>query len=308
MSKKPIFLGLVLALVAGCATTGGSGRIPSRIVMERGGLIPEGVEFDTTRRRFLTGSLVEGTIYEVGRDGSLTPFVIDDELVSSVGIEVDEDRDRLLVANSDRSVFDGSGPGIAKLGVYRLSTGEKIAMVDLGAVAGASGEDVVFANDLTVDDDGNVYVTDTDMNLVYRVDTNYRASVLYRFEPTTGLGLNGIVYKDGFLIVVAVGGQGLLYRVPLDDPDRARPINLSDPAIGADGLVWAANGELISVSNSTSSVQAYTSDDDWNSGELVGTARFEGQATTGAAVDDDIYVVEPHFNDDEAPVLLRVRL
>jgi hypothetical protein len=310
MNTKLITVGLIASLcVAACSPNGGNDPVPDRIVLERGGFIPEGIEFDTVGRRLLTGSLVDGTVYEIANDGSLTAVVVDDELVSSVGIEADEPRDRLLVANSDRSVFDGTGRGIAKLGVYRLSTGEKTAMVDLGAIAGGGGDSVVFANDVTVDDDGNAYLTDTRMNVIYRVDADYQASVFYRFEPITGLGLNGIVYhEDGYLIVVAAGGQGLLYRVPLTDPSAARPIDLSQPATGADGLVWSADGRLVVVSNSTSSATAYVSSDGWMSAELVASAGFEGQATTGAAVDDQIYVVQPHFNDDQPPVVLRVDL
>jgi len=311
MTTRLIMTGLCLGFVlAGCAMTDGSGGgIPDRIVVERGGFIPEGIEFDRTSRRFLTGSLADGTIYEIASDGTLAPFVLDDELVSSVGIEVDESRNRLLVANSDRSVFGGDGPGLASLGVYRLSTGARIAMVDLGAVAGGGADSIVFANDVAVDGDGNVYLTDTRMNIIYRVDSDYDASVFYRFEPMTGLGLNGIVHhEEGFLIVVAAGTQGLLYRVPIDNSDAAQPIDLSQPAIGADGLVWSADGRLVVVSNSTSSATAYASDDGWYSAELIGTAGFEGQATTGAAVDDDVYVVLPHFNDDEPPVVLRVDL
>jgi sugar lactone lactonase YvrE len=309
VKPRTLAVGLVLILLLeACATTTG-GRIPARITLERGGLIPEGIEFDTSGRRILTGSLVDGTVYEIAPDGGLVPFVVDPELVSSVGIEADEPRDRLLVANSDRSVFDSDGPGIAKLGVYRLSTGDRIAMVDLGAVAGGSEDSVVFANDVTVDAAGIVYLTDTRMNVIYRVDENYAASVLYRFEPMTGLGLNGIVHHpDGFLIVVAAGGQGMLYRVPVANPGAARPIELSQPATGADGLVWTRDGRLVVVSNSTSSATAYSSDDGWNSATLVGESTFTGQATTGAVIDDDVYVVQPHFNDAEPPVILRVSL
>lgn len=307
MSVKSCFV-VIAAVLSGCALVGSDSRIPARIVMERGGFIPEGVEFDTNARRFLTGSLADGTIYEVGFDGTLTPAVIDDDLVSSIGIEADEPRDRLLVANSDSSIFGGEGQGQAKLGVYLLSTGERITMVDLGAVAGGDDDSVFLANDVTVDGDGNAYLTDTMMNVVYRVDTNYEASVLYRFEPTPGLGLNGIVHHpDGYLIVVAVGGQGMLYRIPVDEPAAAQPIDLSQPATGADGLLWSADGRLIVVSNSTGSALAYSSDDGWHSATLTGTASFDGQATTGAAVDDEIYVVQPHFNDDGQPVLLRAR-
>lgn len=298
---------LALPLSA-CALLGGGSGFPERIVVERGGFIPEGIEFDTTGRRFLTGSLVDGTIYEIRTDGTLVPLAVDAELVSSVGIEADEPRDRLLVANSDRSVFGGQCPCVAKLGVYRLSTGERLAMIDLSRLAGGNADDVVFVNDLTVDLAGNVFLTDSFRNVIYRVDPSYQATLLHRFEPTTGLQLNGIVHHvEGYLIVAAAGSQGLLYKVPVADPQSALPIALSQPAIGADGLLWDAAGRLIVVSNSSGSALAYVSSDGWDSAELVGTARFDGQATTGAAVDDAIYVVQPHFSDAEPPVLLRVR-
>src|SRR5688572_21367396 len=106
------------------------------ITAERGGFIPEGIEYDQANGRFLTGSLAEGTIFVIERDGSVVPFIRDADLVSSVGIEADEPRDRLLVANSDRAAFGGDAAGQAKLGVYNLTTGERLAMVDLGAVLG----------------------------------------------------------------------------------------------------------------------------------------------------------------------------
>ena len=159
--------------------------LPGMIVAERGGFIPEGVEYDTANRRLLTGSLSEGSIFQIHGDGQLTTVVTDAELVSSVGIEADEPRGRLLVANADASVFQGDGTGQAKLGVYDLATGERIAMVDLAAaVTDAPADAVYFANDVAVGADGTAYVTDTRMSVIYQVDTDYNASVLYRFEPT----------------------------------------------------------------------------------------------------------------------------
>ena len=95
---------------------------PAMIVAERGGFIPEGVEYDTTIGRILVGSLSEGSIFHIHNDGQVTTVVSDPDLVSSVGIEVDEPRDRLLVANSDRSVFQGETAGQAKLGVCAAET------------------------------------------------------------------------------------------------------------------------------------------------------------------------------------------
>jgi sugar lactone lactonase YvrE len=278
-------------------------EIPDRIVMERGGFIPEGIEYDQTNRRFLTGSLTEGSIYEIHNDGSMTAFIEDDDLVSSVGIEVDEGRNRLLVANADFGIFSGEAQGQAKLGVYALDTGERMAMVDLAEVTDGGDDAVYFANDVTVADDGTVYVTDTRMNVVYAVDGNYAASVFYTFENAPGL--NGIVHHpDGYLIVV---GGGNLYKIPTANPSAMTQVQLAEPLEGSDGLVWAADGRLASVSNRTSSVVALTSADDWASAQVSGVATFAGQATTGAAVGDDIYVVQPHFNDDEPPVILRAQ-
>jgi sugar lactone lactonase YvrE len=279
---------------------------PARIVAERGGFIPEGIEYDQANHRFLTGSLAEGSIFEIHDDGSLSVAVRDPELVSSVGIEVDEPRDRLLVCNSDFAVFQGQSKGQAKLGVFNLTTGERLAMVDMGAVANAPADGAFFCNDVTVADDGTVFATDTRQNVVYEVDTDYRASLLHRFEPMEGLALNGIVaHPDGFLIVV---GGADLYKMPIDDPGAVAKITLAEPVTGADGIVWMADGRLAVVSNSQSNVKALTSSDGWASAQVDAIGTFEGQATTGAAVGDDIYVVEPHFNDQDPPVILKVTL
>lgn len=282
-------------------------EIPARIVIERGGFIPEGVEYDQANGRFLTGSLAEGSIFEIGLDGGMTAIITDPELVSSVGIEVDEPRDRLLVANSDSSVFGGGGRGQAKLGVFSLTTGERIAMVDLGTMLGDVPEDAAFfANDVTVSDDGIIFVTDTQMNVLYTVDNDYRASVLHRFEPEEGLALNGLVHHSGGYLIVASLGNGNLYKVPVADPSQTSQVALPEPMAGADGVVWAANGDLVVVSNSSGKVTALTSSDDWASAEISAVASYEGQATTGAAVGADIYVVHPHFADQDPPMIERV--
>ena len=79
--------------------------LPNVIVADRTGFIPEGVEYDMANGRLLTGSLSEGSVFEIGLDGQVSEFVTDAELISSVGIEADEAYGRLFVANADRSVF-----------------------------------------------------------------------------------------------------------------------------------------------------------------------------------------------------------
>ena len=273
------------------------------ITAARGGFIPEGIEYDQANGRFLTGSLAEGSIFTIGRDGSVVPFIRDAALVSSVGIEADEPRDRLLVANSDRAAFAGEPAGQAKLGVYNLTTGERLAMVDLGATLGAPAPKY-FANDVTVDGAGNAYVTDTMNGVLYRVTPDYQASVLHRFTNLPeGAQLNGIVYHDGgYLLVVA--GQ-YTYKVPVANPAGTTQVNVAEPVGGQDGIVWAADGTLVATSNSGTEPRLvkFRSNDDWATAQRAGVAVLAGQATTAAAVGGDVWAVHPHFNDAERPTI-----
>ena len=278
--------------------------LPARIVAERGGFIPEGIDYDATNGRILTGSLSEGSILQIHPDGRVTTVITDPDLVSSVGIEVDEQRNRLLVANSDRAVFEGVGTGQAMLGVYDLSTGDRIAMIDLAATIENAPADLThFANDVAVATDGTAYITDTAASVIYRVGTDYRPTLFYQPNLAEPLGPNGIVvHPDGYLLVAS--GE-TLWKVPLDSPDESAPVALPEVIPGQDGMVWTADGRLAIVSNSSNRVVALTSSDDWVTAQLAGVAPYETQATTAAVVGDEIYVVHPHFADAEPPSVSR---
>ncbi|GJM12159.1 MAG: hypothetical protein DHS20C12_05620 [Pseudohongiella sp.] len=295
---------ILLATLTGCANGLSAGLAPDRIVAERGGFVPEGIEYDNNRNRFLTGSIADGTIYEVTNSGRLIAAITSPDLKASVGIEVDESRDLLYVANSDTS----STSGAAELGVFDLATGEQLAMVDLAAsIPNKPADAGHFANDVAVSRAGVAYVTDSRMKIVYKVDKYYRATVLVDFGVDAEFGLNGIEYHPAGYLIVASPGTGQLIRVPVDNPQRWAMIELDVPATGVDGIVWAADGSLAGVSNNRSRAVKYVSDDNWRSARLTGMASYAGQSTTGAAVGDEIYVVQPHFSDDGAPEILRAK-
>lgn len=304
-TQRISLLGILLPVMAltGC-TAVGVNQLPDRIVAERGGFIPEGIEYDNNNGRFLTGSLADGTVYEITTRGRLIPAVVDPELEGSVGIEVDEPRNRLLVTNSSF----GGGSGGARLGVYELDSGARIAMVDLAAsIPDLPADASHFVNDVAVSTAGVAYATDSTMNIVYKVDKYHRASVLIDFGPNSPFGLNGIEYHPAGYLILVSPRTGQLIKVPVDSPSRWRVVDLDFPATGGDGIVWASDGSLAVVSNNRSNVLKYTSDDHWRSARLTGMASFSGQGTTGAAVGDDIYVVQPHFSDPEPPVILRAK-
>jgi len=277
---------------------------PETIVAERGGFIPEGIEYDSVRARFLTGSLAEGTIFQLHPDGRVTPVITDPDLTSSVGIEVDEARDRLLVANSNSAAFQGTGAGQSMLGVYDLGTGQRLAMVDLAAsIPDLPADAPLFANDVTVANDGAIYVTDMMQNIIFRVGNDYTASIFHRFAPADGLGLNGIEYHPGDYLIVT--GGSTLYKVPIADPDAITVVSVPERIEGQDGLVWMSSGALAITSNSENRIVALSSDDDWATARIAGVAPFVLQGTTAARVGDDVFVVHPHFADQDPPSVTR---
>lgn len=286
-------------------------EVPAVITFSMAGTIPEGVEYDAKNRRFLVGSLSRGTVFVVQNDGSLTPFVQDADLKSSVGIEVDEERNRLLVANSDSAVFQGKSAGQAKLGIYDLDSGERVAMVDLAAV-GPKDAKAHFANDVTVGTDGSVYVTDSFARVVYKVDPSNKASVFLpnTFGSAKDHMFNGIVFNPAGYLLVAESVTGDLYKVPVDDPKKVSKVKVPDSLAGADGLVPHPNGSVIVVRNDNSlSAVALSSTDEWASASAAGKGTFSMQGTTAAVAGDDVYVVHPQFGDPNAmPAIEKVEL
>ena len=162
---------------------------------------------------------------------------------------------------------------------------------------------VYFANDVAVSDDGVAYVTDTRMNVIYRVGTDYEPSILHRFESDDG-GPNGLVYHPSGYLLVARGAT--LWKVPVDEPAGTTQVTLPEEIPGQDGLVWTADGRLAIVSNSSNRVVALTSADEWATAQLAGVASYETQATTAAVVGNDIYVIHAHFADQDPPSIERV--
>jgi len=297
--------GALISVLAACTTTGGSSSgIADLIVAERGGFVPEGIEYDSRNRRLLVGSMVDGTVYQVLNSGSLVPVIEDEALMASVGIEVDDAGNRLLVANAN---FGGDVTN-AMLGVYDLGSGEQLAMVDLKAsIENRPANSSHFANDVAISAAGTAFVTDSPMNIVYRVDRYYQPSVLLDLGPDAGFNLNGIEYHPAGYFLVAALGTGQILKVPVNNPGNWSIVDLDFSAAGADGLVWAPDGSLVVTSNSHSRVLKFRSDDNWRSAQVVGIASFEGQATTAAVVGDDVFVVQPNFTSPEPPVILRAR-
>lgn len=265
---------------------------PDRVTVVREGLFPEGVEYNSVSGQFLVSSL-EGTVYTVSDDGTPTPFIQDERIPSSLGLEFDEAGNRLLVAATDLQAS-------AFLGIYDATSGDNIAFVDLTA---ATPNDVEhFANDIAVDGEGNAYVTDSTAGVIYRVDSQGTPSVFLEDDSfSTQFALNGIAYNAAGDYLLAVRVPDLI-KIPLSDPTAFTVVSVGTPLAGADGIVFLDEAEttLAVVSNVLGTVYQLNSQDEWATAAVTGSFNTGlVQPTTVAARDGSAYVLYSYLNEEE---------
>ncbi|MFC8722627.1 hypothetical protein [Kitasatospora sp. NPDC057198] len=262
--------GVVAALVTGAAAPAGAadgapgaaghghGHGPAVLVGHGPAATPEGATWDAAHHRFLVGSMVHGTVSEVRPDGTLRTLVDDPaHLISVIGLHADPARGRVLVAGGDLGAGERSTPASAShtavLGAYDLRTGRALFRTDLAAVAADGGTHL--ANDVAYAPDGTAYVTDTLAPVVYRVAPDGTATVLVRDQrlaaPPGGIGLNGIVWRDGVL-VVGKTDDATLWRIPVDRPAALSRIEVRGAdgrLVGLDGMLGRPDGSVLAVTN-----------------------------------------------------------
>ena len=308
---KTALLSVVLA-VSSAAQAQGTQTItfsPS----EAGGY-PEGIAWNARAGAFMVSSLRGGQVGLVSPNGSYQPISADRALITSSGIVVDAARNRVLVCNEDVGISRQSSLAtrnrVAQVLEFDLDSGALRHIHDFSRLS----DGPILANDLTIDAQGNIYVTDSFQPQIYKVDQATKAvSVLVRSErlmpavPAEAVGtkpyLNGIVYHpDGFLIV-ADYTRGLLWKVPLQSPQALTEIRLPQRLKGPDGLLLRSATELVAVQSfadgqgMSGDVTLLTSQDGWNSATIAGVAaapNLDGP-TTATLKDGEVWVVNSRF-------------
>ena len=281
--------------------------IPDKINFSKEALYPEGVSHDAKGQRFLVSSLRFGTIGSVSYTGEYTPLVEDADLISTIGIKVDEPRNRVLVAVSDPGAGLKTSPAtagqLAAVGIYNLANGNRMHFVNLGALR---PNKMHFANDITLDPQGNAYISDSFSPIIYKVDVNGNATVLYeddRFATQPGeFGFNGIVYHPSGYLIVAFSKENKVYKFPINNPSSYSEVQLNTTLMGPDGLLLSNNGKQLIVVNNAGGVMpgkvmSITSEDMWATGSLQTT--YETGAvfpTTATAYKKEIFVVYAYLN------------
>ena len=191
-------------------------KIMNEIIIPGDRYFPEGVTV-SAEGTFFVGSLFEGCIMRSQAGAAqMEPFIKPgaNGLVSVLGLWADDARNTLWACSSDAG--NGRLAGSAPVGVkaFDLQTGAPRGSYDLPGGG--------FANDLTIDAHGNLYVTDSWTPRILRLRAG--SSVLDEWinSPQLGLGqwsLNGIDF-DRFSNVIYTVNQkaGYLFRIAIE-PD-----------------------------------------------------------------------------------------
>ncbi len=274
--------------------------IESQYTITEAGLYPEGIDYDFKNEKFLFSSLQKGAIYAMNTKGEVTAFSTSSKLVLPTGIYTDEIRNRLIVANADLGISQrskvGSAGTIASVSIFNLTSGELIKEIDLKSFTPNAGS---CPNDIAVDRNGNIYITDSFSPIIYKLDKNYVASVFATntlFQPKPNeFGLNGIVFHpDGYLLVAKTDTSKLL-KISLSNPMNVSEVE-GTTFSAPDGIELDKNNNLVIIENGVGLGKTYTfsSTNNWASAVKISETNIgkeEFPTTAALASDGNVYVI-----------------
>lgn len=281
----------------------GAAAQTERIVFHAPVMYPEGVAYHSQQKLFYVSSVKTGTIGSVDAAGMYKKIYEDSLLKSSYGMKVDNKNNRLLVCISDGNYSKFSTPAtykkMARLIAVDLATGTKKWDVNLDKLYAGNH----FANDLTLDEKGNIYITDSYSPVIYKVDAAGKATVFAESEwfRSEDVGLNGIIYHPQGYLLVAHNTNGALFKVDIKNPKSISKVKLKTFFPGADGLLWASPNNLVLVQNKgVNKAFQLSSSDNWMSAEVKASTaaadRFQ-YPTTATLQDGRVWLLNAKLNE-----------
>ncbi|HYK40437.1 MAG TPA: SMP-30/gluconolactonase/LRE family protein [Candidatus Eremiobacteraceae bacterium] len=260
------------------------------LVTEEKNLIPEGLAWDPTRKVFYLSSLAQKKIVQITPDSHTSDFVPAnrDKLLPVLGIRLDP-RDSTIWANAEDDLgkaelvhFDTSGNLLDR---FSLTDNAKHGF-----------------NDLVIRQSGEIILTDSLDNKVYRFDPAQKVFSPLKIHREL-LYPNGIAIASDDKTVFAADALGVV-RIDLQSLATAdvSPGPHSTLA-GADGLYWH-NGSLIAVQNGIGAprIAAFKLSEDGlrvtKTTILENRSSFTSLPTTGAIRGSDFYFISNSHIDN----------
>ncbi|XP_024542545.1 uncharacterized protein LOC9648257 [Selaginella moellendorffii] len=274
---------IFLAALALCNLASGSSKLDA-IAFQRRDLFPEGIDWDENHGRFLLGSMGRGSIWSLSDTGKLDLFVEDEDFSGKhpvLGVRVDPSRNRVLAVIHN---FDDSTPAFDAVASYDLDSSARNFLVRLDSIGAPGSTKKPVANDVTVDREGNLYVTNSAHNFIWKATPDGKNAsvftestvftsppVVTKDEHVRPCGLNGIVYHWDNYLLVGQSNTGMLFKTNLRG-DQAHLVKISTPLVGGDGMALRQDGALIVVSSSKAWL--LRSSDHWRSASVADELRL----------------------------------
>ena len=217
-------------------------RVAFRIPQPR--LVPEGIAWDAQSGDFFVGSLHERKIVRIAPSGAITDFVPTgtDGLEDVLGLKVDPGRRRLWACTA-ASARAGAAAGSSALLAFDVDTGKLLRAYWLKE-AGTKH----LLNDLAFTAGGEVYVTDSDADSLYRLGAEGESLEVF-IGPGTFRYPNGIALSaDEKRLYVADFQSGLSVVDLATKGTQPLPLPANVSSHGIDGLYVDA-GSLVAVQN-----------------------------------------------------------
>jgi sugar lactone lactonase YvrE len=279
----------------------GEGKVA--FTLPKGDYLFESLVFDPKRKQFLVGSVREGKIYLVGKDGKLQDFIAPDAsngLWSVYAMAADPANDALYVASTSSVYFKGfSQADYGKAGVFKfkLSSGKLVNKYLL-----APDNQPRTLSSIAVGGNGQVFAADGLRSIIYRLDGGALKLMVENPKLTSIRGL--AVSGDGKRLYFADYSLGV-FGVDLA-AGRAFDLDYATERLvlgGVDGLYWY-DGTLVAIENGMSPrrVMRLTLDKDGHKIEKampldVANTAF-GLPTYGAIDGDALYFVANSQKND----------
>ena len=275
------------------------------IVVQNDDLFPESISYDKKSKRFFVSSLNKGEIWSVAKDGTKSLFVRDKRIISAFGVLVDDTNNRLLVCVSDIGIASKSSKAttakLAVLIIYDIESKKELFYHDLSSLH--TKPTTTLLNGVTLDNTGNIYVTDSFSPRIYKIDTDGKAKIWIEsdsWKSSEGqFGLNGITYHPNGFIIVSHYETKTLYKIDIKVPKKMQKIEVKNNVInGVDGMLLTNSKTLYVVNNNFSGVDSgngvykLQSTDNWKTAEVVKSMLTGTTSPTSLTQkEDDVYLL-----------------
>jgi len=287
-SMKSLSAFLVFTILLSC-NNATENRITDYTITEKD-LIPEGLAFDQNTQKIYVSSTHKCKIVTIDKDGKVSDFIKDgqDDIKSVIGMEVDEKTNSLWAVSCEAPEFlplTNRGTENFRSSIYHfnLADGKLIKKYSLN-------KDSVFLNDLTVADDGTVYITESLQSGVYCIKSG-SDSLEHILDLKDNGFVNGISFTDKPGLLYVATGKGI-YKIDLSTKQASLlPEASSLKATDIDGLSFHDNYFIGHQSTAVTRFYLSPQRDSIIKADTLNSGKEFNASTTGEVSPDSYYFI-----------------